>query len=90
MREIHANVSDRGRVTLPAEVRRALGLKKGDDVIFVIEDEGAVRVRKRWTLENIAGSVPALDPPRTWEEVKRIVAEEVAERYAEKMRKGNA
>jgi len=51
MREFTASVTERGQVTIPAEVRRLLGLKKRDKLSFVVED-GIVTVRKpRFTLE---------------------------------------
>ena len=36
MREITASVTERGQVTIPAEVRKALGIKARDKVSFVI------------------------------------------------------
>ena len=37
-----ARVQDKGQVTLPAELRRKLGLKKGDLVAFVETPEGVL------------------------------------------------
>ena len=37
------------------------------------------------TLEETAGSVPPLDPPRDWQEVERIAKEERVERSVRKM-----
>lgn len=48
----------KGQVTIPKRVRDALGLKPGDEVDFVLDDRGAVVVRR-------AGPAPApLDPDR--------------------------
>lgn len=41
---IRATVSDGGRIVLPAEYRRALGVKAGDVVLLNLED-GEVRIR---------------------------------------------
>ena len=90
MREITASVTERGQVTIPAEVRKALGIKARDKVSFVIDDGTVVLKKPRFTLETLAGSIPALDPPRDWEEVERIAKEEVVERYLEKMHRGDA
>ena len=90
MREIYASVTERGQVTIPAEVRKALGISKREKVIFAIDDGKVVLKRPRWTIQTLAGSVPPLDPPRDWKEIERIAHEEVAERYAQKMREGNA
>lgn len=35
-------MSDGGRVVIPAEIRRSLGLKEGDDVLFELRDGEAI------------------------------------------------
>jgi AbrB family looped-hinge helix DNA binding protein len=37
-----AKISDNGQVTLPVEIRRILGLKSGDKVLFVQKSNGEV------------------------------------------------
>ena len=39
MRAVEATVTSQGQVTIPADVRRHLGLTKGTKVTFVIEGE---------------------------------------------------
>ena len=39
MREMESTITQKGQVTIPAEIRRALGIKKGDRVAFVIEGD---------------------------------------------------
>jgi antitoxin PrlF len=39
-----AKVTSKGQITLPKEIRTKLGLKQGDRVRFVIEDDGRVRL----------------------------------------------
>lgn len=47
-----STVTVRGQTTLPRDVRRALGLRPGDRVRYVLLDEGEVRlVRTRPVLE---------------------------------------
>jgi antitoxin PrlF len=36
---IPSKVTRHGRVTIPAEIRHALGIKEGDKVAFVLEDD---------------------------------------------------
>lgn len=38
----HVNVTDRGRIVLPAEIREKLKIKDGDRVALILEDDGAV------------------------------------------------
>ncbi len=40
-----AKIQTRGRLTLPAEVRRALGAEQGDDIYFVETSPGRFEVR---------------------------------------------
>jgi AbrB family looped-hinge helix DNA binding protein len=89
MREIWASVTERGQVTIPAEVRRALGLKKRDKVVFELEDGAVVLKRPRFaSIADVAGSVPPIH--RDIDEMIREAKEEKAQREIEKMRRGEA
>ena len=64
--EVGARVTAKGQVTIPAAVRRALGLDTGDEIIFQVDPEpGGVRaqVRKAPDFLALAGSVPV---PEEW------------------------
>lgn len=43
--ERKAKVTSKGQLTIPKEVRQALGLKEGDSVLFELEADGGARVR---------------------------------------------
>ena len=43
MRPTHARIDQNGRVLIPAEARRALGLRPGDAVVIQVED-GEARI----------------------------------------------
>jgi len=77
-REIWASVTERGQVTIPAEVRRALRLGKRDKVIFSMED-GVVKVKKpAFTLETAFASIKPLRQPEDWEARIREAKDEKA------------
>ena len=57
MRAVEATVTSQGQVTIPADVRRHLGLTKGTKVTFVIEGEAVRLVPSRYTLETARGAV---------------------------------
>ena len=83
VREITTTITQRGQVTLPAEVQRLLGLRPRDKVTFAI-DQGQVRlVPARFTLESAAGSV---EPPTRTEDLERIIHEAKEERAARVVR----
>jgi AbrB family looped-hinge helix DNA binding protein len=70
-----ATVSSKNQVTLPAEVRKVLGIRSGETLVFDIDTSGkdvTVVVRRHPTLEELAGSVPT--PPDvvglSWQEIR--------------------
>jgi AbrB family looped-hinge helix DNA binding protein len=72
----HVTVLTRkGQITVPAEVRRALGLKRGDKIAVILED-GEVRLTRAGSVvERTAGAVRTSGPPLTAREL-RAAAEE--------------
>jgi len=52
--EARAKVTSKGQVTVPVEVRRALGVKEGDTLVFEVAGSYATVRRKRPTLEVVA------------------------------------
>lgn len=72
MREIIATTTQRNQVTIPAEVRRLLGLKPRDKVTFTIDDSGNVRLAPApFTLESAYGSVKPSQRPEDFDEISR-------------------
>ena len=60
MKELVTTITQRSQVTLPAEVRRVLGLKPRDQVAFTIEGSDVRLVPAQFTLESAYGSVEPL------------------------------
>jgi AbrB family looped-hinge helix DNA binding protein len=70
-----ATLSSKNQVTIPAEIRKLLGLKAGEVLVFDVEavDSGPkVTLRRYPSLEEIAGSVPVPSdvPGLTWAEIR--------------------
>lgn len=87
MKEIVSTISSKGQVTIPADVRRHLGVGTTDKVAFVFADEGTVELRlARFTLESVLGSVAALpnESPDLEREIEQAVEEE-AERIVRRL-----
>jgi antitoxin PrlF len=82
MKEILATMTSKGQLTVPAEVRRQLGLKQGDRVAFILTEEGEVtlRVPHYADIASLRGAAGTLPQPLSWEEIEQVVAEERAER----------
>ena len=81
MKEFTASTTQRNQVTIPAEVRRTLGLKPRDKVAFTIEDGGEVRLAAAtFSLESAYGSVKASANPEDWDKITRNAKDEKASR----------
>ena len=72
MKQIITSVTSGGQVTLPAEVRRVLGVRARDKVAFAIEDHEVRLVPIRFTLQSAAGSVK---PATTTDDLDRRLDE---------------
>ena len=72
-------------VTLPVEVRKVLGIKPKDKVIFRISDQAVEIKPGPMTLEDTMGSVPALASPKDWKQMIEEVKEERAEQFINKL-----
>ena len=77
-----SSVSPKGQVTIPSEMRRRLGVKPKDKVAFRYEGDGVKIVPLGSALAASFQAVPALDPPRTLEEMFEIAREEHAREAA--------
>lgn len=81
MREHLTRVTRKGQITVPVEVRRALGLQEGDNVAVLLEDGQVTLERRASVVERTAGVLsgtqPALTPQQEQAEFEIGVAEEV-------------
>ena len=81
MVQVVTTMTQRSQVTIPAEVRRVLGLKPRDKVAFTIDGEEVRLSPVRFTVESVAGSLPPLnDGPQDFDELIRQAKDERAER----------
>ena len=44
MQEIVSTITSKGQITIPAVVRRHLGVGQRDKIAFILEEDGAVRL----------------------------------------------
>lgn len=72
MQETVSTISSKGQITIPANVRRHLGIGGSDKVTIVITDEGRVELRPvRYSLASILGSLSARQAPRETDHPRR-------------------
>jgi antitoxin PrlF len=77
-------VTRKGQVTIPADIRRALGIKEGDKVAFVLENKQVKLTRKGSVVQQTAGALksdqPALTPQAEHEAAEQAIADEAIQR----------
>jgi AbrB family looped-hinge helix DNA binding protein len=85
MREIVSTITSKGQVTIPAAVRRHLGVDTHDKITFVLEENGEVRlsVPRYPTIQSLRGIAGSLPRPMSWQGVEEIAQEEHADDVAE-------
>ena len=86
MREFVASVTERGQVTIPAEVRRVLGTKPPTKVVFRIDGDRVQLAPVEFTLETAMGSVKPVSRPEDFDEITRQAKAEHVDRFVERMR----
>jgi antitoxin PrlF len=81
--DVAATVTSKGQVTIPKQVRDALGIKERDHVVFRIEGKRATLARTH-DLLNLAGtvSVPAGKRGASWDEIRRTTRSTRARKMA--------
>lgn len=83
-----SRISSKGQVTIPADIRRKLGVSPSDQITFVLTEDEKVEIRPvRYTLESVLGSIEAL--PNESLDLKREIQEATEEAVARKMRRLN-
>ncbi len=77
-------LTSKGQVTIPAAIRKRLGIKPNEQVAFRVE-EGEVKLQPaRATLEAVFGMVEPLARPEDFERLIDIAHEEQAQQAAAK------
>lgn len=77
-----ATVTSKGQITLPKDIRDRLGLRKGDRVRFVVDEDGRVRLlpAKR-DISSLVGILPRPGRARSIKEMDEAIAKHVTEKF---------
>ena len=78
-----AKITSKGQLTIPKEIREALGVKQGDQILFFVEDGKAVIYPVRGNLLDLRGSLKPKEVPEDLEKVRKEVKRKVARRVAD-------
>jgi antitoxin PrlF len=69
-----ARMTSKGQITVPRDVRLKLNLKPGDRVLFIVEDDGAVRMRAaNKDISSLVGILPRPKRAATLEEIDEAI-----------------
>ncbi len=79
---IHAKITSKGQITLPAELRRKMRLNAGDRLWFEeCEDGSFVIRRKTGDIRDLKGIVKYDGPPVSIEEMNEAIAAAAVDRF---------
>jgi AbrB family looped-hinge helix DNA binding protein len=87
IREYVGFVTSKGMITIPQEARRRHRIKPKTKVIIRVSPDTIEVKPMPMTLEDIMGSIPALDLPKTFKEIREIIHDERAERYLQEIQR---
>lgn len=73
--ELVSTLTSKGQVTIPAPIRRLLGLKPKAKVAFLQKSDGVHISASRYTIHTIKGAVPALSQKYSEKEIRDIAIE---------------
>ena len=76
---MHSIVTEKGQITIPVEVRKALNLRPGEKVVFFAGESGEFTVRRVGSIQEMAGCLAGFDLPKTDEEMNQILVDHAAE-----------
>jgi AbrB family looped-hinge helix DNA binding protein len=79
-----STVTRKGQVTVPIEIRRALGIKRGDKVAFTLED-GQAKLRPQLSYtERTKGIVKTDQPPLSAEKFRDLAEQAFVDEFIER------
>ena len=85
MQQISASVTQRFQVTLPAKVRRALGIGPCEKVTFQIDGDVVRLLPAAFSVKSVRGTVRPLRGVTSWPETERIAGDEHAQHILDEM-----
>ena len=87
MLQVRTTVTRKGQVTVPAEIRRVLGLKEGDKVVFTLDGMEVRLARTGSVVERTRGAFKSDLPPMTPKEMREFAEQSIADEAEERSRR---
>jgi AbrB family looped-hinge helix DNA binding protein len=71
---MEAKLTSKGQVTIPKEIRDTLGLRAGNRLDFVLEEDGVLRlIPLKGSIKELKGILPSPERPVTLEEMEEAI-----------------
>ena len=86
LKEYSRRMTSKGQVTVPAEVRRKLGIRPGETIIFRIVKDHVEIDRSPMSLEEAFGSIRPLGTPEDFDVQAQTAWDEHAEKVLQEMK----
>lgn len=86
MNEMLTVMTRKGQITVPAEIRRTLGLKVGDKVALTVQDHDVRLSRAGSVVARTAGILKTDQPPLTAEQLREAAEQTIADDVLERSR----
>jgi len=83
-------ITQKGQVTIPAQIRKVLNLKRGDQVKFIVTKKKEVKMKpaKRFSIMELYGSLkPKVKPKLTGQKLIKWESEKAHRAWAEEANK---
>lgn len=87
MKELLTVITRKGQVTIPAEIRKSMGLKQGDKVAFRVDQERVELVPAGSVVARTMGALKGKEKPLTARELRRAGEEAIAEEAFERSKR---
>lgn len=72
-------LTKKSQITLPKQVREFLGVKPGEEITFVIEDDTVKIMPVKSKLEENFGKVKPIQKPEDFKQIREFVEKEIAD-----------
>jgi AbrB family looped-hinge helix DNA binding protein len=72
-------LTKKSQITLPKKIREFLGVKPGEQVAFIIENNAVQIIPLKSKLEENFGKVKSLSKPEDFKKIRKFVEEKIAE-----------
>jgi len=70
-----AKVTSKGQITIPAEVRKAMGIEAGSTVNFWPNEDGSFRLQRTISIMELEGCLAGFVVPKSDEEMNALIAQ---------------